>query len=97
MSNFNCRYNRPSTALSVISLLSACSAHHISEHDTTRVYGPGGSETIAGEAGASKSFAVLKKAPAFSPGNLSREKKIVNRNAGLEALKTERGGYLLLE
>lgn len=79
-----------STASGMTSFLSICTAHHIRELDTARVYAGGGSESIAGEAGACKSFAVSTKAPAFSPGSLAREKIIANCNASLAALKTER-------
>lgn len=79
-----------STPSQVSDFLSVVKSHGISEIDTARGYNSGRSEELLGQVSAFETFAIATKAPAFSPGSLTREKIIENCNKSLEALKQEK-------
>ena len=72
------------------SFLSVCKRHNIREIDTARVYAGGRSESVAGDAGICKQFAISTKAPAFAPKSLSYENIVRNCKLSLDALQTDK-------
>lgn len=79
-----------STPTQVSSFLSVLKTHNIREIDTARAYNSGKSEELLGEVEASKDFAISTKAPAFSPGSLTKDKIIENCKKSLEALRVDK-------
>ena len=70
-------------------LLDLLAQHGVKEIDTARVYGKGASEAMLGTQEAHKRFAVSTKAPAFSPGTLSKDNIRRNCEASLKALRQD--------
>lgn len=71
-------------------LLNLLQKHGIKEIDTARVYGDGASEERLGSLEAHRRFKVQTKAPAFSPGSLSRSNIRKNCEASLKALRQDK-------